>query len=88
MKRIYDLHMLMMKKRYHYFTGGSVLSNDAITFEFSTGYNGRGDSVGVRVTDTDCDVDIYKRNNLNLPLRFEFYDISFDDVLLKIEEYC
>jgi hypothetical protein len=88
MKRIYDLHMLMMKKKYHYFTGGSTLSNDSITFDFSKGYNGRGDSVAVRVTDNDCDVEIYKRNDPDEPLRYYFNNISFGDALLKIEEIC
>ena len=78
--------MLMMKKHYHYFTGYS--SNDSISFNFSTSYNGRGDSVAISISDTDCDVGIYKRNYPNEALRFDFYDISFDDALLKIEEIC
>lgn len=65
---------IMSKKGYHYIDGRTNSVNDNVYLDFSTGYNGRGDWVEIKIGSTLHD--IRDKNN-------EFKDVA-DNELFKI----
>jgi hypothetical protein len=48
------LHSMMSRKNFHYFEGQTNNDNN-LYLSFSTGYNGRGNFVDIRIGDIDTD---------------------------------
>jgi hypothetical protein len=61
-----DLHNTMREKGYHYFSGLTNGRNNFFNFNFSTEYNGRGDSVNLDIGPAITTVDTIKNNQQSL----------------------
>lgn len=75
------LHLVMIENGYSYFSGGG--DNQMVYFDFSTGYNGRGNSISINVgiSEDVCEVAIFKRGEASI----EVNNLSFDEAIKFIE---
>ena len=74
------LHSLMSKKKYYYFEGSTNSSHNNLYLSFSTGYNGRGDAIDIRIGVEDNDVKSWSGNIIT-----ESSNINDNELLLFIE---
>jgi len=76
------LHSIMSRKGYHYFDGKTNSVNDNLYMEFSTGYNGRGDWVEIKIGSELHNIRYKDKNKNSIN---EFKDVV-DNELFKILE--
>lgn len=74
-----DLHNTMREKGYHYFSGLTNDKNNFFSFSFSTGLNGRGDSVELDIGPALTTVDIWKNGRQTI-------DVETKDLMKYITE--
>ena len=75
------LHSIMSRKKYHYFEGKTNDRENNLYLSFSTLYNGRGNSIDIRIGDTDNDINCLVNNN-----RTENKQITDNDIFLILKE--
>ena len=57
------LFSIISQKGYHHFDGRTNSTNDNLYLDFSTGYNGRGNFITLRLNSDDNDID-YRTDNI------------------------
>ena len=77
------LFSILKKKGYHYFDGHTNDRDSDLYIYFSTLHNGRGDSVELRLGDTDHDITIF--NNIT---NREIKNIDDNELFSFIEKLC
>ena len=50
------LHSIMSRKKYYYFSGSTNTIDNEIYIDFSTGHNGRGNSIDLRIGQKNHDI--------------------------------
>ena len=75
------LHSIMSRKKYHYFEGKTNDRENNLYLSFSTLHNGRGNTIYIRIGDTDNDINCLVDN-----IRTEYKQITDNDIFLILEE--
>ena len=84
-----SLHSLMTRKNFCYFEGNTNNISDNLFIRFSSGYNGRGNTIDFRIGETNNDIHILLRNDSPQPdTEFILTDASDADVFRLIEQKC
>lgn len=77
------LHSLMSKKKFHYFEGQTNDKKSSLYLSFSTLYNGRGNSVDIRIGDISNDIECWID-----PTYIKKKNVSDDEVFSLIKTRC
>lgn len=77
------LHSMMGRKKFHYFDGKTNDKENNLYLSFSTGHNGRGNSVDIRIGDIDNDISCYI-NMVNIELK----NVGDNEIFSLIEKRC
>ena len=77
------LHSLMSRKKFHYFEGQTNDRENNLYLSFSTGHNGSGNSVEIRIGDTDNDINCWI-NSTNIEMK----NVDDNEIFLLIETRC
>lgn len=77
------LHSMMSRKKFHYFEGKTNDRENNLYLSFSIGYNGRGNSVDIRIGDIDNDINCCI-NTTNIELK----NVGDNEIFSLIETLC
>lgn len=77
------LHSIMSRKKFHYFKGKTNDRESNLYLSFSTGHNGRGNTVDIRIGDIDNDINCCIDND-----NIEFKKVGDNEIFSLIEELC
>lgn len=77
------LHSMMGRKKFHYFHGKTNGKENNLYLSFSTGHNGRGNSIDIRIGDIDNDISCYI-NMVNIELK----NVGDNEIFSLIEKRC
>lgn len=77
------LHSMMGRKKFHYFHGKTNDKENNLYLSFSTGHNGRGNSIDIRIGDIDNDISCYI-NMVNIELK----NVGDNEIFSLIEKRC
>lgn len=77
------LHSMMSRKNFHYFEGKTNDRENNLYLSFSTGHNGRGNSIDIRIGDIDNDINCYI-DTTNIELK----NVGDNEIFSLIETRC
>ena len=78
-----SLHSLMIRKKYHYFTGNTNEINNDLWFDFTQLSGGRGNSVDIRIGMKNHDI-ITRVNNTGTIMHSEITTNNLFKILEKL----
>ena len=76
------LYALMRERGFHYSDCRTYPDMDDMYFDFSTGFNGRGNIIEIRLSDTNNDIKMYLGDDLPI----ELCDASFGYIIKFIRD--